>query len=144
MMAEIKTDYIEKCLSSLELANQHLQSYKSTDDMYDIFRAACTKEFELILEQAGKLLLKILRPYFATKKEVDQLTFKDSFRYATKHGILTPEESERWLNYRDNRNETTHDYGDYLADRIILILPEFINDAKNFVKAVQKQNESKT
>ena len=26
----------------------------------------------------------------------------------------------------------------------ILILPEFINDAKNFVKAVQKQNESKT
>jgi hypothetical protein len=73
-MAEIKTDYIEKRLSSLELACQHLQSYKSTDDMYDICRAACTKEFELILEQAGKLLLKILRPYFATKKEVDQLT----------------------------------------------------------------------
>ena len=48
-MAEIKTDYIEKCLSSLELANQHL-----------------------------------------------------------------------------------------------LILPEFINDVKNFVKAVQKQNDSKT
>ena len=40
-MAEIKTDYIEKCLSSLELACQHLQSYKSTDDMYDICRAAC-------------------------------------------------------------------------------------------------------
>ena len=28
-MAEIKTDYIEKCLSSLELACQHLQSPKN-------------------------------------------------------------------------------------------------------------------
>jgi len=142
-MNEVKTDYIEKCLASLELASQLLQTYKPTDKLYDIFRAAATKEFELILEQAGKLLLKTLRPFFASKKEVDQLTFKDSFRFATKYGFLSPEESERWLNYRDYRNETTHEYGDYLANRIILILPQFIDDAKSFVTSIQKQNGNK-
>jgi hypothetical protein len=47
--------YIEKCLASLELAYKHWKSLSPSDGMYDIFRAACVKEFELILEQSGKL-----------------------------------------------------------------------------------------
>lgn len=49
---------------------------------YDIYRSACIKEFEIILEQSGKSLRKILNPYFHTSKEVDKLYFKEVFRYA--------------------------------------------------------------
>jgi hypothetical protein len=38
----------------------------------------------MTLEQGGKLLKKRLEPYFAAKKSLDALTFKDLFRHALK------------------------------------------------------------
>jgi hypothetical protein len=43
-MSGINTDYIEKCLRSLELAYEHLTANHPNDAMYDIFRADCVKE----------------------------------------------------------------------------------------------------
>ena len=37
--------------------------------MYDIYRAACVKEFELVLEQSGKLLRKRLAAWFASNRQ---------------------------------------------------------------------------
>ena len=52
-----------------------------TDDkvMYEIYRATCVKEFELVLEQSGKLLRKYLAAFSANNGEVDRLRFKDVF-----------------------------------------------------------------
>lgn len=60
---------------------------------------------------------------------MDRLNFKDIFRYAAKHGLISLEESERWLIYRDHRNDTAHDYGVNFADEILQLLPQFICDA---------------
>lgn len=51
------------------------------------------------------------------------MNFKDIFRYAAKYGLITLEESERWLIYRDYRNDTAHDYGVNFADSVLEILP---------------------
>ena len=45
---------------------------------YDMYRSACIKEYELIIEQCGKLLRKVLKSYVHSTKEVDQLYFKVS------------------------------------------------------------------
>ena len=37
------------------------------------YRAACVKEFELILEQSGKLLRKRLAAFFASNRQADRL-----------------------------------------------------------------------
>lgn len=129
-MSEINTDYFSRCIATLERAFNGLQGLPVDNDFYDIYRAACVKEFELVLEQAGKLLKKRLKPYFASSKQVDQLTFKDIFRHAARHGLLELEESERWLIYRDNRNDTAHDYGEAFAEETLRLLPQFIVDAK--------------
>jgi len=129
-MSEINTDYFSRCIATLERAFNGLQGLPVDNDFYDIYRAACVKEFELVLEQAGKLLKKRLKPYFANSKQVDQLTFKDIFRHAARHGLLELEESERWLIYRDNRNDTAHDYGEAFAEETLRLLPQFIVDAK--------------
>lgn len=47
---------------------------------YDMYRSASVKEFEIILEQCGKLLRKALKPYFHSSKSVDQLYYKDVFK----------------------------------------------------------------
>lgn len=136
----IDTSFLEKCIATLEKALGLLrQSDESTID-YDLYRSACVKEFEIILEQSGKLLKKVLKPYFHSSKEVDKLIFKDIFRHAANHGIITLDESERWMVYRDNRNNTAHDYGVGFANETLVLLPQFILDARAVVRAIQSHN----
>ncbi len=138
----MSTIYIQKCLVSLELAYEHWKLLSKDDRMYDIFRAACIKEFELILEQSGKLLKKALKPYFATSKELDRLTYKDIFRHAAKHSLIELVETERWFLYRDSRNETAHEYGEDLSEKTMNLLPDFICDTKKLILIIENQNEN--
>ncbi len=105
---------------------------------YDLYRSACVKEFELILEQIGKLFKKCLKPYFHSSKVVDSLFFKDVFRHAANHGLISLEEAERWIKYRDNRNSTAHDYGVGFAEETLLLLPTFLEDAKRAILAIER------
>lgn len=136
----INVDYLNRCIQTLEGAFQRLQQQDESDIVYDIYRAACVKEFEIILEQSGKLLKKRLSEYFVSNSAVDKLTFKDIFRYATKHTLMDVETSERWLVYRDNRNNTAHDYGQQFAESTLQLLPRFIADAKALAKIIENLN----
>lgn len=134
----IDTTYLKRCISALEKAHESIQKYSQDDLEYDIFRSAVIKEFEIILEQSGKLLKKVLKPFFHSSRAVDSLYFKDIFRQAGLHGLLDTEEVERWLEYRDNRNTTVHDYGEGLAFETLKLIPQFIKDAKNLTKVIDE------
>ena len=136
MAAHLNTDYFARCIATLDEAVKELDKHERGTFMYDICRAASIKEFEIILEQAAKLLKKCLSSYFASHKQADQLTFKDVFRFAAKHGFLDEASTLRWLQYRDNRNETAHDYGIDFAEKTLSILPAFIVDAQALYQAI--------
>ena len=87
--------------------------------------------FAVALEQSGKLLGKSLRPWFASNRQVDRLTFRDVFRHAVKHDLIDIGAAERWLGYRDAV--------DHLVDRgddgrfhatVIDLLRAFLADAR--------------
>lgn len=130
MTAQVDATFLRRCLGTLDHALAALQRHDPNDVEYDVFRAACVKEFELVLEQSGKLLKKRLTPYFANSRQVDRLVFKDVFRHAAKHGVISADACERWLEYRDNRNETAHDYGEVFAEATLALLPSFLADAR--------------
>lgn len=134
---KIDTTYLSRCILALDMAYSKLQEYSQNDIEYDIYRSAVIKEFEIILEQSGKLLKKALKPYFHTSKEVDKLFFKDIFRQAGLHGLLEVDEVQRWLEYRDNRNSTSHDYGEDLANKTLILMKQFIIDSKNLVDTIE-------
>ncbi len=127
----LNTDSLAKCVKTLENALQRLEKVEPGSDDFELYRYAVVKGFELALEISGKLLKKALKPYFGSPKSVDQLVFKDVFRHAAKHGILTLEEVERWYVYRDNRNDTAHDYGEKFAQETLRLVPLFVTDVKN-------------
>lgn len=141
-MTHIDTTYFERCISTLEKALELLKKADPENIDYDLYRSASIKEFEIILEQSGKLLRKVLKPYFHSSKAVDQLIFKDVFRQAALRNIITPEACERWLQYRDNRNSTAHDYGENFAEETINLLPLFIKDATDLAVAIKSLNEN--
>lgn len=139
-MMKIDTTYFERCIRTLETAYTLLKKANPENIDYDMYRSASVKEFEIILEQSGKLLRKVLKPYFHSSKAVDELVFKDVFRHAVLRNIITDEACERWLQYRDNRNSTAHDYGVNFAEDTLTLLPQFITDAIELAEAIAKQN----
>ena len=126
----LNTDFLDRCILTLDQALQELAAHSPGEMMYDIMRAACVKEFELVSEQSAVLLRKRLRPFFASNRQADRLTFKDLYRHGAKHGLLSVEECERWLQYRDIRNDTAHRYGQAFAELALKALPAFVTDAK--------------
>lgn len=139
-MKEIDTTYLERCIATLDKAYHLLEKTNADSIDYDMYRSACIKEYEIIIEQCGKLLRKVLKPYFHSSKEVDRLYFKDVFRQAVLRSLLSDEACERWLQYRDNRNNTAHNYGVNFADETLVLLPEFIADASALAEVIKSQN----
>ena len=137
----INTDFLARCILTLESAFAQLQQHEADSIAYDIMRAACVKEFELVLEQSGNLLGKRLRPYFVSNLQADRLTFKDRFRHAAKHGLISVESCERWLAYRDARNDTAHRYGAGFAETTLKLLPTFIGDAKTLARVITEGSD---
>ena len=135
----IDTIYLERCIDALQKAHSLLLAANTGSVDYDIYRSACVKEFEIILEQSGKLLRKILKPYFHSGREADKLPFKDVFRHAALRSLITTDTAERWLVYRNNRNSTAHDYGVNFAEDTLLLLPQFIADATALAQIIKQQ-----
>ena len=127
----LNTDHYARCITTLENSLTLLSQAEPDSIDYEIFRNAVVKGFELTLETAGKLLRKALKAYTGTPREVDALTYKDVLRHAGKHGLMSAEAVVRWFAYRDNRNNTAHDYGVGFAEDTLKLLPGFVADARS-------------
>ena len=134
----VNTQFLRRCIASLQFAHDALSRMDSADPRYDIFRAACVKEFELIVELSGTLLRKHLRPFFPEDRKADRLVYKDVFRYATKYSSLTTDACERWLSYRDLRNDSAHDYGEDFAEAVMKELQGIIEDASSLANMIDE------
>lgn len=137
-MGKLNTAHLLQCIKTLESSLERLNAAEPKSIDYEIFRNATIKGFELTLETTGKLLRKTLKSYMGNPRTVDELTYKDLFRHATKHGFLDAKAVERWFSYRDNRNNTAHDYGVAFAQTTLKLLPKFLEDAKIMQQTLQK------
>ena len=132
---------MRRCIASLERAIEGIEHYGADDTLHDVYRAASIKEFELVLEQSGKLLRKRLAAYFASNRQADRLYFKDLFRHAARHDLIDCDAVERWLGYRDNRNDAAQNYGEDFAEATLKLLPAFIEDAKALADMIEAAND---
>ncbi len=136
----LNTEYLTKSLETLERAYTLIRTSSEGSIDYEMYRNSLVKGFEMTLEQCGKLLRKRLTPYFSSKKVADALTFKDLFRYAYKYSLISEESCvERWMKYRDNRNNTAHDYGRAFVEETLSLMDDFINDVKNLKAVIENE-----
>ena len=106
--------------------------------LYDLYRNAAIKTFELSLETGGKLLRKALKAFGGNPRGVDALVFNDVLRHAGKHGVMDLAAVERWLAYRANRNTIAHDYGAGFADETLKLLPAYLQDVRQLAIKLQE------
>lgn len=135
----LSTEHLLRTVATLEQAMLALQGVAPDSILYDLYRNAAIKSFELSLETAGKLLRKALKAYGGSPRAVDALVFNDVLRHAGKHALLDQAGVERWLEYRANRNATAHDYGEGFANETVKLLPAYIEDARTLAQALQRK-----
>ena len=134
----LNVEHLLRTASTLEQALLAIAAHPSADDvMFDLYRNAAIKSFELSLETAGKLLRKALKAYGGSPREVDKLVFNDVLRHAGKHGLLDTAAVGRWLAYRANRNNTAHDYGAGFANETLQLLPQYLQDVRQLAPSLQ-------
>lgn len=138
-MSLLSTEYLQKCIDILEKSYEMIKTAKENSIEYEMYRNSLVKSFEITLEQCGKLLKKKLEPYFVSKQAADNLFFKDIFRYALKYSLLDEESVLRWMKYRDNRNNTAHNYGIAFANETLNLIDDFIKDTKNLKKVIDSE-----
>lgn len=135
----INTEYLERCIETLEKSYSCIKTVEEGSIEYEMYRNSLVKSFEITLEQSGKLLKKRLEPFFASKKAVDTLNFKDLFREAHRHSLLNKDEVERWFKYRDNRNNTAHDYGKIFAEETLTLMDSFLRDVYHLKEIIANE-----
>ena len=135
----LNVEHLSRTTDTLEQALLALQGCAdSSTVLYDLYRNAAIKSFELSLETAGKLMRKALNAFGGSPREVDRLVFNDVLRQCGKHGVLELPAVGRWLAYRANRNNTAHDYGVQFADQTLTLLPAYVQDVRALATQLQE------
>lgn len=124
----LNTDHLKRCIDTLRSSLTFYEQAAASSIEQEIFRNAIVKGYELAQETSFKLLKKSLRDYGHGAKKLDSTPIKDLLRLSATHGLMTLEEVERWFAYRDNRNNTAHDYGENFARETLSLMPGFIAD----------------
>ena len=124
----LNTDHLKRCIQTLRSSFTFFEQVSPDSIDQEVFRNAIVKGYELAQETSFKLLKKALRDYGHGAKKLDTTVVKDLLRLSATHGLMTLEEVERWFAYRDNRNNTAHDYGENFAKETLSLIPKFIAD----------------
>ena len=137
----LNTDHLKRCIKTLRSSLRFYEQAAADSIDREIFRNAIVKGYELAQETSFKLLKKALRDYGHGAKKLDSTPIKDLLRLSATHGLMTLEEVERWFAYRDNRNNTAHDYGENFARETLRLIPGFIDDVTR-LEAVLRERYS--
>ena len=129
---------LRRCVDRLDLALEQLQKHEPGELIYEVYWPACTREFEIILARSVRLLRRHLRPYFGADRRADSLTHREVFRYAARHGLISIQECERWLGYRDDWERASYLHGEDLPEATLSLLPQLIEDAREITKVMSK------
>lgn len=126
----LNTDHLNRCIDTLESSLTLYRQAEPGSTNQEVFRNAIVKGYELTQETAFKLIKHALKDYGHGGKKLDATPVKELLRLSATHGLMSVEEVERWFAYRDNRNDTAHDYGEGFAMETLALLPGFISDAR--------------
>jgi hypothetical protein len=82
-----------------------------------------------------------LKDFGHSGRKLEATPVKELLRLAAIHELMSVESVERWFAYRDNRNDTAHDYGETFALETLALMPGFITDARSLEIRLNAANE---
>lgn len=106
------------------------------NENYDnAIRDAVIQRYEYTYSLSLKMLTRFLQSQ-ATELP-DSLTFNETIRTANKMGLLLSN-LEKWTDYRQKRNMTSHTYEETVANSVVSVVKDFQQDAHFLLKELKK------
>lgn len=127
-------------LTSFENAINSLDSIikRYHNDNFDIdIRDAVIQRFEYTYSLAIKIMTRYINTVSPTA-EAD-MTFNEIIRKSNRLGLLK-NNLDKWTEYRQKRNMTSHTYDEKIANEVVSIIPEFKEEV-DFLLNKLKQND---
>lgn len=137
-MLYLNVEHLRRCMQTLESSLKFYHNAEGDSIDQEVFRNAIIKGYELTQETAFKLLKKALKAFGHGGKKLEITPIKDVLRLAATHGLLSLDEVERWFRYRDNRNNTAHDYGEQFATQTLVLMPNFVQDIRTLADTLER------
>lgn len=107
---------------------------KEKDD--DAIRDAVIQRFEYTYSLSIKMLIRFLQSQAINLP--DTLTFNEAIRKANQMGLLLTN-LEKWTDYRQKRNLTSHTYEETIANSVVSVVKDFQKDAKYLYNELEKR-----
>ena len=99
-----------------------------------IVRDATIQRFEYTFEA----LWKFLKEYLKEREGIVSNSPKSCFREIFSLGFITEEETVKFLEMTDRRNDTSHTYKEEVAQIIYSKIPEYFSEMKGLLKKFQE------
>ncbi|MBI4669727.1 MAG: nucleotidyltransferase substrate binding protein [Elusimicrobia bacterium] len=125
---------LKKAVSSLERAIIRSRSAPLDEELRD----AVIQRFEYTFELSWKMLKRRLEIEMANPSEADRLAFEDLLREAAQRGLIA--DVEQWMDYREQRNITSHTYDEQKAGNVYREALQFHADAQSLLGELEKRN----
>ena len=121
---------------SFETLKECYTDYQSQKDskIKEYIKDSCIKRFEYTYETSKKIMNKYLKKEF-DKTEQD-LSINNIFRQM--YGLNLIENFENWVDYREKRNDTSHEYSQAKSNAILEIIPNFIKDVEYLINELEQ------
>ena len=137
-MIYLNVAHLRRCTQTLHTSLMFYQKAEQGSFDQEAFRNAIIKGYELAQETAFKLIIKALKAYGHGGQKLMQTPVKELLRLAAVHGLMSIEEVERWFKYRDNRNNTAHDYGERFAEQTLVLIAPFLQDIATLADTLEQ------
>ncbi len=104
-------------------------------------RAAVIQAFEFTYELSFKMIKRYLELASANPVEVDDMSFNDVIREASKQSLVQAE-LVVWREYRRNRGTTSHTYDEQKAQEVLNSAPDFLAESRYLLIQLEKKNRT--
>jgi nucleotidyltransferase substrate binding protein (TIGR01987 family) len=133
---QIDLTSLAKAVESLYRALNEYQKDKSNEFVRD----SCIQRFEYCYDLSTKMMKRYLAMIAESPGEIKSMTFQNLVREAYTKGI-SKNSWDRWWEYRDNRNKTSHGYDEKIAIEVVEKIGDFYQEAIFMVEALREANE---
>lgn len=128
---------LEKALAELEENLQFIdaEAWGDNERHRRIFERAAVQAFEFTYEVALNLLRRQMNEIAGGSTKIKRLEFMDFLRAAADHDFIP--DAERFFDYREKRNLTSHNYDEEMMRQLLAVLGPFTQDVRFLIEQLQ-------
>ena len=132
-------DNLAKSIEALKRSTKVASRLNTFDgDLQEVIRAGVVQNFEMAYEQSWKMMKRWLEENVGATY-VDGVTRRELFRFAAENRFIT--DVDRWMEYHEARNQTSHTYNEETAQGVFGEATEFVHDAEQLLKILEEHND---